>query len=144
VFREDVDIPDTMNAIVRYSSGATMSYSLNAFMPIEGYRLAFNGTEGRLEVRDFERQPWPVPEETEIHVVRNFGERRKVEIPKAEGGHGGGDDVLRDLVFRGIELPAYMRMPSARAGAMSCLTGIAARRSVDTGRPVKIADLGAV
>ena len=35
-----------------------MSYSLNAFMPFEGYRLAFNGTKGRLEVRDYERQPW--------------------------------------------------------------------------------------
>jgi predicted dehydrogenase len=142
VFREDVDIPDTMNAIVRYSTDVTMSYSLNAFMPIEGYRLAFNGTEGRLEVRDFERQPWPVAEETEMHVARNFGERRKVDIPKAEGGHGGGDDVLRDLVFRHIDLPPYMRLPGARAGAMSCLTGIAARRSMDErGRPVKIADL---
>ena len=37
-----------------------MSYSLNAFMPFEGYRLAFNGTKGRLEVRDYERQPWEV------------------------------------------------------------------------------------
>ena len=135
VFKEDVDIPDTMNAIVRYSTGVTMSYSLNAFMPIEGYRLAFNGTEGRLEVRDFERQPWPVPEETEMHVVRNFGERKKIDLPKAEGGHGGGDDVLRDLVFRNIDLPPYMRLPSSRAGAMSCLTGIAARKSMDSGQP---------
>jgi predicted dehydrogenase len=143
VFKEDVDAPDTMNAIVRYSSGATMSYSVNAFMPIEGYHLAFNGTEGRLEVRDFERQPWPVPEETEMHVVRNFGERRKVDLPRAEGGHGGGDDVLRDLIFRQVELPAYMGLPTSRAGAMSCLTGIAARKSMDAGRPVKIAELGA-
>jgi predicted dehydrogenase len=141
VFKEDVDVPDTMNAIVRYSTGVTMSYSVNAFMPIEGYRLAFNGTEGRLEVRDFERQPWPVPEETEMHVVRNFGERKKIDLPKAEGGHGGGDDVLRDLIFRKVDLPAYMGLPTSRAGAMSCLTGIAARKSMDTGRPVKIADL---
>ena len=84
VFREDVNIFDTMNAIVKYSTGATMSYSLNACMPIEGYRLAFNGTRGRLEVRDYERQPYPVPGETEIHVIKNFGAREKVEIP-----HGG-------------------------------------------------------
>lgn len=141
VFREDVDIPDTMNAIVRYSNGVSMSYSLNAFMPIEGYRLAFNGTEGRLEVRDFERQPWPAAEETEMHVVRNFGERQKIEIQNASGGHGGGDDVLRDLLFRGLELPAHMRMPGSRAGAMSCLTGIAARKSMDDGRPVRIGEL---
>jgi predicted dehydrogenase len=141
VFKEDVNIPDTMNAVVRYSNGATMSYSLNAFMPIEGYHLAFNGTKGRLEVRDYERQPWPAPEETEMHLIRNFGERTKIEIPKAEGGHGGGDDVLRDLIFRDVALPEYMRLPGSRAGAMSCLTGIAARKSMDSDRPVKIADL---
>jgi predicted dehydrogenase len=140
VFREDVDIPDTMNAVVRYSNGVQMSYSVNTFMPIEGYRLAFNGTEGRLEVRDYERQPWAAPE-TEMHLIRNFGERREIVIPRAEGGHGGGDDVLRDLIFRGIELPAHMRLPGSRAGAMSCLTGIAARKSMDEGRPVRIADL---
>ena len=141
VFKEDVNIPDTMNAVVRYSNEVTMSYSVNTFMPVEGYRLAFNGTKGRLEVRDYERQPWPAPEETEMHVIKNFGERTKVEIPKAEGGHGGGDDVLRDLIFRNISLPEYMRLPGSRAGAMSCLTGIAARKSMDSDRPVKIADL---
>ena len=140
VFKEDVDIPDTMNAVVRYSNGVQMSYSVNTFMPIEGYRLAFNGTEGRLEVRDFERQPWAAPE-TEMHVIKNFGERQEIVIPRAEGGHGGGDDVLRDLVFRGITLPEHMRLPGSRAGAMSCLTGIAARKSMDAGKPVRIADL---
>ncbi len=141
VFREDVDIPDTMNAIVRYSNGVQMSYSVNAFMPIEGYRLAFNGTEGRLEVRDFERQPWPTSEDTEMHVIRNFGERKKVELPKVEGGHYGGDDVMRDLIFRNTPLPDYLGLPTSRAGALSCLTGIAARKSMDSGAPVKIADL---
>jgi predicted dehydrogenase len=141
VFKEDVDIPDTMNAVVKYSSGVTMSYSLNTFMPIEGYRIAFNGTEGRLEVRDYERQPWTVAEESDMQIIRNFGERKTIEIPKAEGGHGGGDDVLRDLIFRGITLPEHMRLPGSRAGAMSCLTGIAARKSMDSGAPVRIADL---
>ena len=79
--------------------------------------------------------------ETEIFVVKNFGERQDVLVPKAEGGHGGGDDVLRDLVFRGITLPAHLRLPGSRAGAMSCLTGIAARKSMDADAPVRIADL---
>ena len=85
VFKEDVNIPDTMNAVVRYSNDVTMSYSLNTFMPLEGYRLAFNGTKGRLEVRDYERQPWTVPEESEMHLIRNFGERTKVEHPQGRG-----------------------------------------------------------
>jgi len=63
-------------------------------------------------------------------------------IPKATGGHGGGDDRLRDLIFRpGTSVPDYLALPGSRAGAMSCLTGIAARQSVESGKPVKIADL---
>ena len=141
MFSSDVDIPDTMNAVVRYTSGVSMSYSLNTFMPFEGYRLAFNGTKGRLEVRDYERQPWDPGEETEIHVVRNFGPRVKIDVPKPEGGHGGGDDRLRDIIFRNVSVPEYMRLPDSRAGAMSCLTGIAALKSGDESRPVRIAEL---
>jgi predicted dehydrogenase len=141
VFREDIDIYDSMSALVKYSNGATMNYSVNAFMPIEGYRVAFNGDKGRLEVRDYERQPWKVEEETEIHVIKNFGKREQVVLPKIAGGHGGGDQRLRELIFRKTNLPDYMRLPDSRAGAMSCLTGIAARTSVEQKRSVKIADL---
>ena len=52
VFRPDIDIEDTMNVIVRYNTGATLSYSLNAFNAWEGYMIAFNGTKGRIEHRD--------------------------------------------------------------------------------------------
>ena len=141
VFREDVDIFDTMSALVTYSNGVTMAYSLNAAMPFEGYRVAFNGEKGRLEVRDYERQPWVQEEETEIYVTRSFGKRQKVSVPKPPGGHGGGDDRLRDLIFGRIELPIHMRLPDSRAGAMSCLTGIAARNSVDQKQPIKISEL---
>jgi predicted dehydrogenase len=141
VFKEDIDIYDTMGALVKYSNGATMSYSLNAAMPFEGYRLAFNGEKGRLEVRDYERQPWKVEEETEIYLTKNFGKREAVAIPKITGGHGGGDDRLRDLIFRKAQMPDYMQLPDSRAGAMSCLTGIAARTSVEQKRSVKIAEM---
>jgi predicted dehydrogenase len=141
VFREDVDIYDTMSAVVKYSNGAHMSYSLNAFMPFEGYRLAFNGEKGRLEVRDYERQPWPVEEETEVYLTKSFGQREKIAIDKISGGHGGGDARIRDLIFRNTQMPSYMRLPGSRAGALSCLTGIAARRSVEQNRTIKISEL---
>ena len=57
------------------------------------------------------------------------------------GGHGGGDTRLRDLIFRKADAPDHMKLPDSRAGAMSCLTGIAARKSVDEKRAIKIADL---
>lgn len=141
VFREDVDIYDTMSAIVKYSNGVTMNYALEAYLPYEGYRLSFTGDKGRLDIRDYERQPWTVDEESEIYITKSFGKREKVSVPKGEGGHGGGDDRLRELIFRKIEVPDYLRLPDSRAGAMSCLTGIAARTSVEQNRPVKVAEL---
>ena len=145
VYKEDIDIFDTMNAIVRYSNGVAMSYSVNTFMPIEGYRVAFNGTNGRFEIRDFERQPWDAGTDSEMYLMRNFGKRERIEPQGSNtGGHGGGDTRLRDLIFRKAQAPAHMRLPNSRAGAMACLTGIAARRSIDEKRPIQIADLARV
>ena len=142
VYKEDIDIFDTMNAIVRYSNGVSMSYSVNTFMPIEGYRVAFNGTKGRFEIRDFERQAWDAGTDTEMYLIHNFGKRERIE-PKGSntGGHGGGDTRLRDLIFRKADAPAHMRLPNSRAGATACLTGIAARMSIDEKRPIQVADL---
>ena len=55
VFRPDIDIEDTMNVVVAYDSGATLSYSLNAFAAWEGYTVRFNGSKGRLEHKMEER-----------------------------------------------------------------------------------------
>jgi hypothetical protein len=39
-----------MSVLVRYKSGAMMSYSLNAYSPVEGFRVTMTGTKGRMEV----------------------------------------------------------------------------------------------
>lgn len=143
VWKEDIDIYDTMVATVGYSNGALMSYSLNTAQPIEGYHLAFNGTKGRLEIRDFEAQPWKEPEETVIQLIKNFGQRTIVPVGgSTEGGHGGGDTILRDLIFRNkTDVEPHLALPGSRAGAMSCLTGIAARKSCEEKKPIRVADL---
>jgi hypothetical protein len=38
-------------------------------------------------------------------------------------------------------MPDYMKLPDSRAGALSCLTGIAIRNSIDGNKPVRIGDL---
>lgn len=50
VFAPGVTIEDDMAVLVRYSTGATMSYHLTAYSPWEGYRLMVNGSKGRLEL----------------------------------------------------------------------------------------------
>ena len=62
-------------------------------------------------------------------------------MPNLSGGHGGGDDRLRDVIFKNINGPEILNLPGSRAGAMSCLTGIAARTSIEQKRPVKISEL---
>jgi predicted dehydrogenase len=141
VFRQDIDIWDTMVAQVKYSTGAMMSYSLNAFMPYEGYHLAFNGLEGRIEVRVFERQPWEVKREDAIRVTRNFGKSEVLVLPYAQGGHFGADPRLMAMIFEPNKSDPLRQRAGSRAGAMSLLTGVAADKSALTGRLVKISEL---
>ena len=50
VFGDGIDIADDLAVLVRYASGASMSYHLTAYAPWEGYRVMFNGSRGRLEL----------------------------------------------------------------------------------------------
>lgn len=145
VFREDIDIPDTMVAAIRYGNGVHVSYSLNTFQPIEGHHIAFNGTKGRIELRQYESQPWEVPAEDTILVVRNFQKGahavERITVPHASGGHYGGDDRMRNMIFKpGMSDPLAQRAGS-RAGAVSVLCGIAALSSARSGTTVRLAEL---
>jgi predicted dehydrogenase len=141
VFREDIDIYDTMNASIRFDNRVQVSYSLNAAMPIEGYHLAFNGTGGRIEIRQYEKQRWVEPPADQILLARNFAPVERIWVPHAAGGHFGGDDRLRDMLFRpGTDDPLGQRA-GAEAGVLSLLTGVAALTSVREKRPVTIASL---
>jgi predicted dehydrogenase len=151
VFRPDIDIEDTMNVIVAYDSGATLSYSVNAFNAWEGYQIAFNGTKGRLEHTIVEQiyvsgtntvQGAIADDGVRTRVIPLRGEARDLKPWTGEGGHGGGDAVMLDDIF----LPSppadkYVRDSDERGGAVAALVGIAANRCFATGQPVKVADL---
>jgi predicted dehydrogenase len=141
VFREEIDIFDTMSAAILYENGVQVSYSLNTFMPIEGHHLAFNGTKGRVEIRQYERQAWETPDEDEILVMRNFGAAERIRIPHQPGGHFGGDLALQRMLFAPGATDPLGQRAGARAGAISVLTGVAAVESASTGQPVKVKPL---
>jgi predicted dehydrogenase len=138
VFREDIDIPDTMTAVIRYASGAQVSYSLNTYMPIEGHHIAFNGHKGRIEMRQYERQPWATPPADEIVLMKSTGEVERIFVPHSGGGHFGGDDRMRDMIFRPGGNDRLRQRAGTRAGAMSVLVGLAALRSARDGGAVAV------
>lgn len=162
VFSEGITIEDTLSVLVDYDSGATMSYSLTSYSPWEGYRVAINGTQGRLELDVVERaavlpdeggvlDPSATADTTGTGATRELGERlvlqkqwglaEEVEIGQGEGGHGGGDALLLSDVFRGPSDDPFGRPSIWLDGVRSVAVGIAGNLSLESALPVNIADL---
>jgi predicted dehydrogenase len=150
VFGDGISIEDTMGVMVRYRNGAIMTYSLNAYLPWEGFRIAFNGDKGRLQLLVVEGSYINAGGESaaegaartrRITLFPMHGEPYDVEIPEAVGGHGGGDSVMLEDIFGPPREDPFGRAASHVDGALSILVGIAANRSMRTGRPVQIRDL---
>lgn len=150
VFGDGINIEDTMGVMVRYKNNAILTYSLNAYLPWEGYRIAFNGTKGRMEMTIVEQsyvnaggeksQEGALKGKT-MTVYPMFAAPYEVEVEDGIGGHGGGDPVLlNDLFGTPVEDP-FNRAANHVDGARSILTGIAANRSIQTGEAVKVDDL---
>lgn len=142
VWDEKIDIYDKMGASIRYMNGVQVSYSCTTYSPYEGYRIAFNGTKGRLEAWIKERQPWTEPEDDELRITDNFGQTHLIHVHGAAGGHGGGDNRMRDKIFKDpTAADPYQQAARVRDGVLAVLVGVAARKSVESGKPIRIADL---
>lgn len=170
VFSPDIDIEDTMSALIRYPEGIQVTYALTAATPFEGWQVAFNGSRGRLEAfepetmvvrpdqtRFSDRQSrevrrgvdwrrasdddYPSLDELQIRFYPLFGGVEVMSMPRPGGGHGGGDRRLKDDLFRGVGADPLGHAAGSRAGAMSLLVGVAANQSMIERRAVRIADL---
>ncbi|MFB9331076.1 Gfo/Idh/MocA family protein [Paenibacillus aurantiacus] len=150
VFGDGISIEDTMGVMVRYKNKAILTYSLNAYLPWEGYRIAFNGTKGRIEMNIVEQsyvnsggdkaQEGAIKAQT-ITVFPMFDAPYDVQVEESEGGHGGGDPVLLNDIFGVPAKDRFRRAANHIDGAKSILTGIAANQSIRTGLPVKVESL---
>ncbi|WP_281176700.1 Gfo/Idh/MocA family protein [Curtobacterium ammoniigenes] len=164
VFAPGITIEDNLSLVVDYMSGASMSYSLNAHSPWEGYRIAVNGTEGRVELEVVERgevlldtdghtviDPSAVADTAQAEEIRPRGERillqrhwhapEEVPIETGEGGHGGGDAILLRDVFVGPSDDDLHRAATSIDGVRAIAVGIAGNRSLATGDAVRTTDL---
>jgi hypothetical protein len=150
--------------VVDYAGGPSMSYSLNAHAPWEGYTVAVNGTAGRAELTVVERGAVMLDERGDVVVdpsarpdlvveegARPVAERlvmqrhwepaREIGIPHGSGGHGGGDALLLSEVFVGGEPDPLGRSATWRDGVRAVVVGLAGNRSLETGDAVRIGEL---
>jgi predicted dehydrogenase len=150
VWRPDINIEDTMNVIVKYRTGATLSYSLNAFNAWEGYTIAFNGTKGRIEHRIVEGGQVSAGSASyqgedndaiSTYLIPLRGKPQKLEVWTGTGGHGGGDTVMLTELFGTPAEDKYKRAADERSGFYSILIGAAANQCFEHGTSVKIAEL---
>ena len=78
----------------------------------------------------------------EVMVMDNFAKTYEIfTTPKIKGGHGGGDVRMQRRMFVDTKDNPHQVMAGTREGAMSILIGIAARKSIQLKRPVKISEL---
>ena len=161
LFRPEINIYDKMSAQIKYANDTIVNYSLTTYSPFEGWRIAFNGTEGRLEAwldipyfkkENLSQSELHAAEMNQdgkddqsfepiiVHKLWNDFQTTKVAIER--GGHGGGDKRLHDKIFKNPQQKdPFDRAAGVRDGAMSILIGVAARKSIESGDPIRVAEL---
>ncbi|TFK39895.1 NAD(P)-binding protein [Crucibulum laeve] len=165
VFASGIGIEDDMSVMVRYNTGATLTYHLTAYSPWEGYRVMFNGSIGRLELEVVESQfrllsdmegmdglihgnralPHAGDVKVTLHNLWQKPENIPVKIDHA--GHGGGDKRMLNVLFG--PLPgeaaetgdASKQGANERDGALALAVGVLANESFKTGKFMDIKSL---
>ena len=161
LYRREINIYDKMSAQVKYDNNVVLNYSLTTYSPYEGWRVAFNGTEGRLEAwldipymnnanidqsemhaKEMEQTGKEETEFEPIIIHKLWKDYETVKAPIERSGHGGGDKRLQDKIFLHADAKdPYDRAAGLRDGVMSIMIGVAARKSIESGEPIKISEL---
>jgi len=164
-FQPGIDIEDDVGLLVRYDSGAIMTYHITAYSPWQGYRVMFNGTKGRLELEVVDSTHRLKPDEftstnsvNDTPLAPHFGSSRVSLHPLWEPSRD-----LPVVVQRGLHTERYAKMLSNLFGprpgetveikdisnqaateidgTMALAVGLAADQSLVTGKFVKVMDL---
>ncbi|MEM9525884.1 MAG: Gfo/Idh/MocA family oxidoreductase [Bacteroidota bacterium] len=165
VYREGIDIWDKMSAQIKYDNGVLVNYSLTTYSPYEGWRIGFNGWNGRIDSWQdipYQQGEYSESEQADLHAAEMQSGREEtptefheiilhesfkkdfdsIKVPKYRYGHGGGDKRMLDYLFVNPDAADPLsHMAGTRDGALSILVGIAARKSIAEERPVRLDEL---
>lgn len=152
VWSKDINIYDKMSAQNKYKNDVVVNYSLTTYSPFEGWRIAFNGTEGRIEASlDIPYNKDMEMSQEEMHAAemsqgddelssepiithKSWSDYETIRVGMERSGHGGGDKRLHDQVFvHPLQRDPFDRAAGLRDGVMSVLIGVAARKSIEVG-----------
>jgi predicted dehydrogenase len=150
VMGDPITIEDTVALTARYRNGVILNYSLIAYSPWEGLRVAISGTKGRLEFSEHhnshiiagqsdEELAAEQNKESESTLIIHpmFGKPEQLTIPRGVGAHSGGDPGVLERVFNPEAPPDPLRRDATHIdGAASVLMGIAANLSIERGEAV--------
>ena len=141
VWDNEIDSYDTSSVQVSYDNGTHLTYTINAFLPYEGQLISFAGEKGKLDVRLYYRQPWEVEDTYEFRLTKNRKETKRWTLNPTEGGHGGADERVKDMLFKPNQSDPTGQRAGNRAGVLSSMIDITARKSIETKKAVRISDL---
>ncbi len=153
VFDDGITIEDTMSLLVRYRTGVTLNYSLNAYLPREGYKVVFNGNKGLIEYTEAhnshiiagqsdkqlaKEMKW----ENKLILQKLFSSPEELEIPSSEGGHGGADPLIQEQIFdSNPRIETWGRNAGHGQGAASILIGSAGNLSFKNQQLINISEI---
>lgn len=141
IFSDEIDIEDTMSVAVSYDKGALLTYSLVAYSPYEGWKIAFTGTKGRLEASTYMTGEYADLPENIIKLFNRKGETITFKVPKTSGAHGGGDVRLLEMLLRGNMPDPLGQLAGTADGVRSIMIGACANLSIKEQKPFLIDDL---
>ncbi len=153
VFGDNITAEDTMHVLAKYQNGVMLNYSLLAYSPWEGGRVAITGTRGRIEW--FHQKSAHVIDAPgadagngtsgshtrprELRVFPMFKAPYDVPVPEGSGGHEGADDpMLQQLLCHDPPVDPLARKASLIDGVNALLLGVAANESIRTGDPINV------
>ena len=152
VFREGINIEDSMSLLIRYRTGTMVTYSLNAYSPGEGFRASISGDRGLIEYQ--ERHGSHIVTGTgaiggganefscKLILQKHFSNPEEIAIPLLPGGHGGADPLLQEQLFSNTPPPdSLSRSAGHEQGAASLLIGAAANLSMQKNAAIPIESL---
>ena len=130
VYHCDNDVVDHQVVNMEFASGATASFTMNAFTNDQGRFIKIMGTKGVIEGS---------ADDNIIHYVNYLDQVRHTVRVKPAGGHGGGDEgIMRDFVRLIRDDDADGGRTAADKSVESHLMALAAERSRVEGRNIRM------